>query len=125
MEKTASCRKRIWCQLNNVYKSLIKHLSSPKEIRDTLIKRYTAPNKARLQLILKQLFEVTNQKDKKVAEKVDTLRTLAAQITAQKKKLKIQEEVLTLFLCMSMSDSYETTLEIINSSAEEITIDNI
>ena len=74
MEKTASCRKRIWCQLDDVYKSLIKHLSSPKEIRDT------APNKARLRLILKQLFEVTNQKDKKVAEKVDTLRTLAAQI---------------------------------------------
>ena len=60
MEKTASCRKRIWCQLNDVHKSLIKHLSSPKEIRDALIKRYTAPNKARLRLMLKQLFEVTN-----------------------------------------------------------------
>ena len=80
MEKTASYRKRIRCQLNNIYKSLIKHLLLPKEMRDALIKRYTAPNKARLRLMLKQLFEVTNQKDKKVVEKVDTLRTLAAQI---------------------------------------------
>ena len=39
MEKTASYRKRIQCQLNDVYKSLIKHLSSLKEIRDALIKR--------------------------------------------------------------------------------------
>jgi hypothetical protein len=71
------------------------------------------------------LYDISTQTNRTVQEKVDDLKRLRAQINTQDKDIVIHEQILICFLQMSMDDSYDTTIEILNASTETLTIEKV
>src|ERR1700710_553683 len=71
------------------------------------------------------IYDVSTQTNRTVQEKVDDLKRLRAQINSQDKDIVIHEQLLICFLQMSMDSAFDTTMEILNASAEALTIEKV
>ncbi|KAM4063374.1 gag-polypeptide of LTR copia-type domain-containing protein [Hirsutella rhossiliensis] len=101
----------------------VNHLTDPRAIYQSLVKRYATSNKARLRQLIRMLYDVSTQTNRTVQEKVDDLKRLRAQINSQDKDIVIHEQLLICFLQMSMDDAFNTTVEILNASTETLTME--
>jgi hypothetical protein len=75
--------------------------------------------------LLKLIYSVSTQTNKTVQEKVNSLHNLKAELDGHKDKTLFPEEVLTQFLKISMSEEYETTIEIINNKKEDLSFEEV
>ncbi|KAM4067737.1 gag-polypeptide of LTR copia-type domain-containing protein [Hirsutella rhossiliensis] len=102
----------------------VNHLTDPRAIYQSLVKRYATSNKARLRQLIRMLYDVSTQTNRTVQEKVDDLKRLRAQINSQDKDIVIHEQLL-ICLQMSMDDAFNTTVEILNASTETLTMEKV
>lgn len=118
-------RMKIRQSIDQVHKNSVNHLTEPHMIYQSLVDRYAASNKARLRQLIRRMYDVSTQTNKTVQEKVDDLKRLRAQINTQDKDIVIHEQLLICFLQMSMDEAFDTTVEILNASAEALTLEKV
>jgi hypothetical protein len=71
------------------------------------------------------IYDVSTQTNRTVQEKADDLKRLQAQINSQDNNIVIHEQLLICFLQMSMDSAFDTTIEILNASAEALTMEKV
>ena len=125
IKNTSLARMKIRQSIDQTHKNSVNHLTDPRAIYQSLVDRYAASNKARLRQLIRMIYDVSTQTNRTVQEKVDDLKRLRAQINSQDKDIVIHEQLLICFLQMSMDSAFDTTVEILNASAEALTMEKV
>ncbi|KAM4058405.1 gag-polypeptide of LTR copia-type domain-containing protein [Hirsutella rhossiliensis] len=125
IKNVSLARMKIRQSIDQIHKNSVNHLTDPRAIYQSLVKRYATSNKARLRQLIRMLYDVSTQTNRTVQEKVDDLKRLRAQINSQDKDIVIHEQLLICFLQMSMDDAFNTTVEILNASTETLTMEKV
>ena len=125
IKNTSLARMKIRQSIDQTHKNSVNHLTDPRAIYQSLVDRYAASNKARLRQLIRMIYDVSTQTNRTVQEKVDDLKRLRAQINSQDKDIVIHEQLLICFLQMSMDSAFDTTIEILNASAEALTMEKV
>ena len=125
IKNTSLARMKIRQSIDQTHKNSVNHLTDPRAIYQSLVDRYAASNKARLRQLIRMIYDVSTQTNRTVQEKVDDLKRLRAQINSQDKDIVIHEQLLICFLQMSMDNAFDTTIEILNASAEALTMEKV
>lgn len=125
IRNTSLTRMKIRQSIDQTHKNSVNHLTDPRAIYQSLVDRYAASNKARLRQLIRMIYDVSTQTNRTVQEKVDDLKRLRAQINSQDKDIVIHEQLLICFLQMSMDSAFDTTIEILNASAEALTMEKV
>ncbi|XP_044724093.1 reverse transcriptase (RNA-dependent DNA polymerase) domain-containing protein [Hirsutella rhossiliensis] len=125
IKNVSLARMKIRQSIDQIHKNSVNHLTDPRAIYQSLVKRYATSNKARLRQLMRMLYDVSTQTNRTVQEKVDDLKRLRAQINSQDKDIVIHEQLLICFLQMSMDDAFNTTVEILNASTETLTMEKV
>src|SRR5258708_26775602 len=120
IKNTSLARMKIRQSIDQTHKNSVNHLTDPRAIYQSLVDRYAASNKARLRQLIRMIYDVSTQTNKTVQEKVDDLKRLRAQINSQDKDIVIHEQLLICFLQVCMDNAFDTTIEILNPSAEAL-----
>ncbi|KJZ78398.1 hypothetical protein HIM_02436 [Hirsutella minnesotensis 3608] len=125
IKNVSLARMKIRQSIDQIHKNSVNHLTDPRAIYQSLVKRYATSNKARLRQLIRMLYDISTQTNRTVQEKVDDLKRLRAQINSQDKDIVIHEQLLICFLQMSMDGAFNTTVEILNASTETLTMEKV
>lgn len=107
-------KKKYFVSVDKTHLATILELSDPRNMFDTLDRKYSASKAARLRQLLRDCQTVSTQKSVGVIEKYESMLNLNAGIRVQKPELAFRYKHLTIFLLASMSATYEGIIDNLN-----------
>ncbi|KAM4064276.1 reverse transcriptase, RNA-dependent DNA polymerase [Hirsutella rhossiliensis] len=116
IKNVSLARMKIRQSIDQIHKNSVNHLTDPRAIYQSLVKRYATSNKARLRQLIRMLYDVSTQTNRTVQEKVDDLKRLRAQINSQDKDIILNASTETLTMEKVQSSLESKELELVDTT---------